>query len=613
MTRRDLMIVGATTIAAHVAPAVALEQPVDLPEAQPGSFFPTVGFSVNGEARSLKVDTRTTLLDAAARASAPDRHQERLRPRPVRRLHGDGGRPPDQFLPDPRGDARRRRGHDHRGSWARPEHLHPMQAAFVKHDGYQCGYCTPGQICSAVAMLQEIKAGIPSHVTADLMPRRRRAEAEIRERMSGNICRCGAYSNIVEAITEVAGRAGMRPFTYERATTPARRPPPPRPRHRGAKFIAGGTNLLDLMKLEIETPTPPDRCQRSRPGPDRGRPRTAACASARWCATPISPRTRRVRRDYPLLSRALLAGASGQLRNKATTAGNLLQRTRCPYFYDTNQPATSASPAAAARRSAGSAASSPSIGGERRLHRHPPERHGGRHARAGRDGRDRRRRTAPSASSRSPTSTACPATRRTSRQRWRPANSSPRSTLPKPVGGKQIYHKVRDRASYAFALVSVGAIIQPDGTGRVALGGVAPKPWRVEAAEAELPHGAKAVRGQAARRREADARKRLQADPGRAHARRRARGGEGRAMKFDTPATTNPIDQLKVVGQPTDRIDGPLKTTGTAPYAYEHHDVAPNPAYGYVVGAAIAKGRIVVASTPPRRGRPPGVIAVVTR
>ena len=87
-----------------------------------------------------------------------------------------------------------------------PDHLHPMQAAFVKHDGYQCGYCTPGQICSAVAVLGEIEAGIPSHVSADLTARPQATAAEFRERMSGNICRCGAYSNIVEAITEVAGR-----------------------------------------------------------------------------------------------------------------------------------------------------------------------------------------------------------------------------------------------------------------------------------------------------------------------------------------------------------------------------------------------------------------------
>jgi xanthine dehydrogenase YagT iron-sulfur-binding subunit len=86
-----------------------------------------------------------------------------------------------------------------------PENLHPMQAAFVKHDGFQCGYCTPGQICSAVAMLREIKAGIPSHATADLMAKPQLTPDELRERMSGNLCRCGAYSNIAEAITEVAG------------------------------------------------------------------------------------------------------------------------------------------------------------------------------------------------------------------------------------------------------------------------------------------------------------------------------------------------------------------------------------------------------------------------
>ena len=89
----------------------------------------------------------------------------------------------------------------------RADHLHPMQAAFVRHDGYQCGYCTPGQICSAVAVLDEIKAGIPSHVSADITVRPLLSVDELRERMSGNICRCGAYSNIIEAITEVAGRS----------------------------------------------------------------------------------------------------------------------------------------------------------------------------------------------------------------------------------------------------------------------------------------------------------------------------------------------------------------------------------------------------------------------
>ena len=87
-----------------------------------------------------------------------------------------------------------------------PGDLHPMQAAFVKHDGYQCGYCTPGQICSAVGTLDEIRRGVPSHVTGDLTARPLLSVEELRERMSGNICRCGAYSNIIEAITEVAGK-----------------------------------------------------------------------------------------------------------------------------------------------------------------------------------------------------------------------------------------------------------------------------------------------------------------------------------------------------------------------------------------------------------------------
>ena len=84
--------------------------------------------------------------------------------------------------------------------------LHPVQAALVEHDAFQCGYCTPGQICSAVAVLDEIKRGVPSHVSPDLTARPLLSAEELRERMSGNICRCGAYSNIAEAITEVAGR-----------------------------------------------------------------------------------------------------------------------------------------------------------------------------------------------------------------------------------------------------------------------------------------------------------------------------------------------------------------------------------------------------------------------
>src|SRR3954469_14168982 len=117
------------------------------------------------------------------------------------------------------------------GLWT-PQNLHPMQAAFVKHDGFQCGFCTPGQICSAVAMLEEVKAGVPSHVTGDITRAPEMSDAEFRERMSGNICRCGAYSNIQEAIAEVAG--GRRPRNRPPRKDPRLPPKPPRalPGHR---------------------------------------------------------------------------------------------------------------------------------------------------------------------------------------------------------------------------------------------------------------------------------------------------------------------------------------------------------------------------------------------
>ncbi|MFE0756308.1 aldehyde dehydrogenase iron-sulfur subunit PaoA [Inquilinus sp. NPDC058860] len=162
-------------------------------------------FTVNGEARDLELDTRTTLLDAL---------REHLHLTGTKKGcdHGQCGAC-TVIVEGRRVNSCLTLAVMHDGDsittiegLGRPGRLHRMQAAFVKHDGYQCGYCTPGQICSAVAVLDEIAAGIPSHVTADLTARPRLTEAELRERMSGNICRCGAYSNIVEAITEVAGR-----------------------------------------------------------------------------------------------------------------------------------------------------------------------------------------------------------------------------------------------------------------------------------------------------------------------------------------------------------------------------------------------------------------------
>ncbi len=282
----------------------------------------------------------------------------------------------------------------------------------------------------------------------------------------------------------------MRAFTYERARSPSEAAAAAARRPR-SKFIAGGTNLLDLMKLEVETP--PHLVDVNGVGLDRIEPtadgglRIGALVRNTDLAADM-----RVRRDYAVLSRALLAGASGQLRNRATTAGNLLQRTRCPYFYDTNQPcnkrlrgsgcgaldgmsrqhaivgtsdaciATHPSDMAVAMRALDATIETVNAGGTTRripiaeLHRLPG---------------------------------ATPDVETT----LMPDELITAVTLPKPIAGTHVYRKVRDRASYAFALVSVAAIVTPEGASRVALGGVAPKPWRVEAAEGELAKGATAA------------------------------------------------------------------------------------------------------------------------
>lgn len=164
-----------------------------------------VSFTVNGVARELELDTRTTLLDAL-------REHLHLTGSKKGCDHGQCGAC-TVIVEGRRINSCLSLAVMHDGDkvttiegLGTPDNMHPMQVAFVKHDGYQCGYCTPGQICSAVAVLDEVKSGIPSHVTADLDKPPQLTNAELRERMSGNICRCGAYSNIAEAITEVAGR-----------------------------------------------------------------------------------------------------------------------------------------------------------------------------------------------------------------------------------------------------------------------------------------------------------------------------------------------------------------------------------------------------------------------
>lgn len=282
----------------------------------------------------------------------------------------------------------------------------------------------------------------------------------------------------------------MRSFTYERANSPTEAAAAAS-RNDGARFIAGGTNLLDLMKLEIETPAhlidvnglALDKIEATAGGGLR--------IGALVRNTDLAA-DERIRRDYGLLSRALLAGASGQLRNKATTAGNLLQRTRCPYFYDTNQPCNKRKPGSGCAAIEGFSRQLAVIGtSDACIATHPSDM---AVAMMALDAAvetvrpDGKARSIPMADFyRSPGSTPHFETV------LEHGELITAVTLPKPLGGKHIYRKVRDRASYAFALVSVGAIVQRDGTGRVALGGVAHKPWRVAAAEAELPRGAKAV------------------------------------------------------------------------------------------------------------------------
>ena len=282
----------------------------------------------------------------------------------------------------------------------------------------------------------------------------------------------------------------MKSFTYERARTPAEAAAAVA-RNPNSKFIAGGTNLLDLMKLQIETPAhlvdvnglALDKIE---PTTDGGLRIGALVRNTDLAADD------RVRRDYGVLSRALLAGASGQLRNKATTAGNLLQRTRCPYFYDTDQPCNKRQPGSGCGALQGFSRQHAVVGSSKAcIATHPSDMAVAMRvldANVETVKPDGRTRVIPIADfHRLPGDTP---QIETTLERDELITAV---TLPRPAGGTQIYRKVRDRASYAFALISVAAIVQRDGSGKVALGGVAHKPWRVDGADAALPQGAKAA------------------------------------------------------------------------------------------------------------------------
>ncbi len=282
----------------------------------------------------------------------------------------------------------------------------------------------------------------------------------------------------------------MKSFTYERASSPAQAVSAA-VGIKGAKFIAGGTNLLDLMKLQIETPAHlidinDLGLDKIEPTPEGGLKIGALVRNADLAADS------RVRRDYGVLTRALVAGASGQLRNQATTAGNLLQRTRCPYFYDTNQPCNKRRPGSGCAAIGGFSRQHAIVGvSDACIATHPSDMAVAMRALDATVETVRPNgaaRTIPIADFH-----RLPGKTPHVENSLEPGELITAVTLPKPVGGTHLYRKVRDRASYAFALVSVAAIVQRDGSGRVALGGVAHKPWRVEAAEREMPRGAKAV------------------------------------------------------------------------------------------------------------------------
>ena len=199
ISRRGVLAAGVATATVAATPEVAAHP---MPSTPP-PIVP-VSFSVNGRRRQLMLDTRTTLLDAL---------REHLQLTGTKKGcdHGQCGAC-TVMVDGKRINSCLTLAVMHEGDaittiegLGAPGKLHPMQAAFIKHDGYQCGYCTPGQICSAVAVLDEIRRGVPSHVQADLLAKPRPTNIEMRERMSGNICRCGAYSNIAEAMADVAG------------------------------------------------------------------------------------------------------------------------------------------------------------------------------------------------------------------------------------------------------------------------------------------------------------------------------------------------------------------------------------------------------------------------
>lgn len=440
---------------------------------------------VNGREHQLTVDTRTTLLDAL---------RERLGNTSPKKGcdHGqcgactvllDGRRVTSCLVLAVASDGDEVVTADGLAAGDEP---HPVQRAFVAHDAFQCGYCTPGQVVSAVGMLGEAADGWPSVVSEDLdADPVVLDEREIAERMSGNLRRVRQHRT-----GDLGGGRVMRPFDYRRADDAASavgivagNP--------HAAFLGAGTNLVDLMKMEVATPevlvdirhVVPDRIEDL---PGGGLRIGAGVVNSEVAAD------RRVRRRYPVLAQAILAGASYQLRNLATTGGNFLQRTRCPYFRDTAMPCNKRVPGSGCSARGGHERDLAVLGAsEACAATHPSDLAVamavlGAVVRTQGPGGDREIPVA---------------------DLYRlPGGEPERDTVlergelitavdlpPLPHAARSRYRKVRDRASYAFALVSVAAVLEVSdgvvGDVRLALGSVAHKPWRADVAERALRGG----------------------------------------------------------------------------------------------------------------------------
>ena len=385
-----------------------------------------------------------------------------------------------------------------------PDDLHPMQAAFVKHDGYQCGYCTPGQICSAVAVLDEIKRrrAQPRHRRprrrAPQLDRRRDARADERQHLP--LRRLLQHRR---GDRRSRGRQRMKAFTYERAT------------HAGRGGRRGRAHARRQVHRRRHQPARPDEAARSRRrrtwststawrSTRSRRRRTAACASARWCATPTWPPTRACGATTACCRARCWPAPRASCATRRPPPATCCSAPAAPTSTTPTSPATSASRAAAARRIGGFSRQHAVVGAsEACIATHPSDMAVAMRVLDATVETVRRRRRDARAS-RSPTSTACRATRRTSRPTLEPGELITAVTLPQPLGGTHIYRKVRDRASYAFALVSVAAVVQRDGSG--------PRRARRRGAQAVARRGGRgrrcraaptAVDGRAARRRQA--------------------------------------------------------------------------------------------------------------